>query len=338
MRPANRAKSLRRSPRPPTMPVLRRDRAIARRERSLRSTSREQCRQRRDDGHAERRSVDHQDRADNCRSWWASDLCGHGRQYRTLYRDRSQGRRSDAGWTDIGVDQRRLHDRLPLRSGDMAPGTTRTIAATYTVAGGTAAPPEITNAATVLGGIGDPNPANNRATIRTRIRSRAKCDVDGDGLDEMVTGAGPGGGPHVLVWSFAGGVVTDLASFYAYDPLFGGGVYVACGDVNGDGLADIVTGAGTRRRAARARLQLQPVATSWRLRASTRTTRYSPAALAWRRRCEWRRHGRHHHGGRSRRRATRARLQSRRRWRPEVASFYAYDPAFTGGVPSRAVM
>ena len=133
---------------------------------------------------------------------------------------------------------------FPCDLGTMASGTTRTIAATYTVAGGAGAPPEITNTATVLGGVGDPNPANNQATMSTRIRIRTGCDVDGDGLDEVVTGAGPGGGPHVLVWSLAGGVVTPLASFYAYDPLFGGGVFVACGDLDGDGLADVVTGAG----------------------------------------------------------------------------------------------
>ena len=51
---------------------------------------------------------------------------------------------------------------FPCDLGTMAPGTTRTIAATYTVAGGTAAPPEITNTATVLSGVGDPNPANNQ--------------------------------------------------------------------------------------------------------------------------------------------------------------------------------
>ena len=50
----------------------------------------------------------------------------------------------------------------------MPPGTTRTITATYTVAVGTAAPPEVTNAATVLSGIGDQNPANNRATMQYR--------------------------------------------------------------------------------------------------------------------------------------------------------------------------
>ena len=96
------------------------DRASACRKRSLRSTSREQCRQRSDDRHAARRSVDHQDRADNCRSWSASDLCGHGRQCRTLCRDRRHRRRSDSGRIDVGVNERRLHDRLPLRSGDDA--------------------------------------------------------------------------------------------------------------------------------------------------------------------------------------------------------------------------
>ena len=133
---------------------------------------------------------------------------------------------------------------FPCDLGTMAPGTTRTIAATYTVAVGTAAPPEITNAATVLSGISDPNPANNSATISTRIRIRAKCDVDGDGVDEIITGAGPLGSPHVRVFKVSGGALTELASFYAYEPTFMGGVFVACGDVTGDGIAEVITGAG----------------------------------------------------------------------------------------------
>jgi hypothetical protein len=75
----------------------------------------------------------------------------------------------------------------------MPPGATRTIAATYAVAKGTSVPPEITNTATVFSGVSDPDAANNSATITTMIGSRAKCDVDGDGVDEIVTGAGPFG-------------------------------------------------------------------------------------------------------------------------------------------------
>ena len=54
----------------------------------------------------------------------------------------------------------------------------------------------------------------------------------------------PCGGPHVRVLKVSGGTVTELASFYAYDPAFTGGVFVACGDVTGDGVAEIITGAG----------------------------------------------------------------------------------------------
>jgi hypothetical protein len=67
-------------------------------------------------------------------------------------------------------------------------------------------------------------------------------DVNADGVLDIVTAPGPGGGPHVLV--FDGVSLGVLASFYAYHPSFGGGVFVAAADVNGDGRADIVTGAG----------------------------------------------------------------------------------------------
>jgi uncharacterized repeat protein (TIGR01451 family) len=88
----------------------------------------------------------------------------------------------------------------------------------------------------------DPNPGNNTATDTDMLTVRGGCDVNGDGRDEIVTGAGPGGRPHVRVLNLSTGV--ELASFYAYDPDFGGGVSVACGDVDGDARADIVTGAG----------------------------------------------------------------------------------------------
>jgi uncharacterized repeat protein (TIGR01451 family) len=102
----------------------------------------------------------------------------------------------------------------------------------------------LSNTATVSApaGVTDPNPGNNAATDTDTLTVRGGCDVNGDGRDEIVTGAGPGGGPHVRVLSLSTGA--ELASFYAYDPEFGGGVSVACGDVDGDGRADIVTGAG----------------------------------------------------------------------------------------------
>ena len=66
------------------------------------------------------------------------------------------------------------------------------------------------------------------------------------GVAEVITGAGPGGGPHVRVLQLSpnGAFVEIVASFFAYDPAFPGGVRVAVGDVNGDGVADIITGAG----------------------------------------------------------------------------------------------
>jgi len=70
----------------------------------------------------------------------------------------------------------------------------------------------------------------------------AAGDVDGDGRIDIITGAGTGGAPHVKV--FSGADLTVLRSFFAYDSGFTGGVYVGAGDFDGDGKADIVTGAG----------------------------------------------------------------------------------------------
>ncbi|AWM39087.1 FG-GAP repeat protein [Gemmata obscuriglobus] len=70
----------------------------------------------------------------------------------------------------------------------------------------------------------------------------AAGDVDGDGFDEIVVGAGPGAGPHVKV--FDGATGTTKLSFMAFAPEFRGGVTLAVGDVDGDGKAEIVAGAG----------------------------------------------------------------------------------------------
>jgi hypothetical protein len=73
--------------------------------------------------------------------------------------------------------------------------------------------------------------------------SVAVGDLTGDGIGELITGAGPGGGPHVRVLTLAGGL-SEVAGFFAYDPAFTGGVTVAAGDLTGDGVAELITGAG----------------------------------------------------------------------------------------------
>jgi hypothetical protein len=73
-------------------------------------------------------------------------------------------------------------------------------------------------------------------------------------VQEIITGAGAGGTPHVKV--IDGTKLNQLQNnaeiansallgqFLAYSPFFSGGVRVAAADQNGDGVIDIVTGAG----------------------------------------------------------------------------------------------
>ncbi len=70
----------------------------------------------------------------------------------------------------------------------------------------------------------------------------AAGDLNADGRADIITGPGAGGGPHVR--AFNGLNLGELASFYAYAPTFTGGVFVAAGDINTDGRADMITGAG----------------------------------------------------------------------------------------------
>ncbi|MBX9628630.1 MAG: DUF4394 domain-containing protein [Gemmataceae bacterium] len=72
-------------------------------------------------------------------------------------------------------------------------------------------------------------------------------DVTGDGTDDIVVGAGPGGAPRITVYDGAtlgASAPTVLANFFAYESTFRGGVYVAVGDVNADGQADVIAGTG----------------------------------------------------------------------------------------------
>ena len=156
---------------------------------------------------------------------------------------------------------------VSVTSAGLAPGGANRL--TLTVNGNVSpfASGRLVNAATVSAGAGttDANPANNSASDTNLQRNDgltdlasfyayvpafrggvnvAFGDVTGDGVPDLITGAGPGGGPHVRAFSLVDGVLTEVASFYAYDPAFLGGVNVAVGDVTGDGVPEIITGAG----------------------------------------------------------------------------------------------
>jgi hypothetical protein len=77
-------------------------------------------------------------------------------------------------------------------------------------------------------------------------------NLDGGPSDAIITGADGGGGPQVNIYSAAqiraGNFASPAVAFYAYPfangLFFTGGVRVACGDVNGDGLDDLITTPG----------------------------------------------------------------------------------------------
>lgn len=70
----------------------------------------------------------------------------------------------------------------------------------------------------------------------------ALADFNNDGVLDLVTGAGPGGGPQVNI--FDGSNFSLIKSFFAFDSNFRGGVNVGAGDINQDGSIDIVVAAG----------------------------------------------------------------------------------------------
>jgi hypothetical protein len=66
-------------------------------------------------------------------------------------------------------------------------------------------------------------------------------DVDHDGSGEIITGAMYSGGPHIKVFDGWGNLE---AQFFAYDDLFTGGVNVSSGDIDNDGIDEIITAPG----------------------------------------------------------------------------------------------
>ncbi len=71
-------------------------------------------------------------------------------------------------------------------------------------------------------------------------------DTNGDGFAELIVGGGPGGGPRVRVLDgerLLAGEVVQLGNFFAGNTENRTGVRVAAADTNGDGKAEVVTGA-----------------------------------------------------------------------------------------------
>jgi hypothetical protein len=72
-------------------------------------------------------------------------------------------------------------------------------------------------------------------------------DLNGDGFPDVIVGGGPGGGPRVFGLSgkdLLNGTQTQVANFFAGDAANRGGIRLTAKDLDGDGKADLVTGAG----------------------------------------------------------------------------------------------
>ncbi|MFH1565451.1 MAG: S8 family serine peptidase [bacterium] len=69
----------------------------------------------------------------------------------------------------------------------------------------------------------------------------AAGDINGDGIDEIITGAGFTGGPHVRIFDSHGNL---QGQFFAYVENFRGGVNVAAGEIITEGAAEIISGTG----------------------------------------------------------------------------------------------
>lgn len=78
------------------------------------------------------------------------------------------------------------------------------------------------------------------ATYRGGVRV-AVADVNGDGIGDIITAPGRNKAPDIKIFSGVDGTLLGtIAATATYGTNFKGGVYVAAGDVTGDGRADIV--------------------------------------------------------------------------------------------------
>ena len=83
----------------------------------------------------------------------------------------------------------------------------------------------------------------------------AAINYDGTGPDEIVVGAGAGGGPNVKLYDLS---TNPLLSFYAFNPNYTGGVTVAGNDLDNNGYEEIVTGSASTASTVKV-FELNPV-------------------------------------------------------------------------------
>lgn len=69
-------------------------------------------------------------------------------------------------------------------------------------------------------------------------------DLTGDGVDDLIAAQASGGQAWIKAYDLTGTKPRIITEFLAYPETFEGGAYVAAGDLDGDGRAEIITGAG----------------------------------------------------------------------------------------------
>ncbi|QDU23549.1 hypothetical protein [Urbifossiella limnaea] len=117
-------------------------------------------------------------------------------------------------------------------------------------------PGDITGAGTILDNDNAPTVSVDDVTVdeaagtATSFRGGVNVaggDLDGDGLAEIVTGSGIGGGPVLKTFSAAGAPELSATSF-GPDKIGGqplrNGIRVAVHDIDGDGDGDVIAGSG----------------------------------------------------------------------------------------------
>src|SRR5262249_23494323 len=116
--------------------------------------------------------------------------------------------------------------------GTLAAGASATFVLVVQVSAAAPDNSTLTNGASVGSATADPSPANNIAFLTATVEN----------LGMVAVGAAAGPPPAVRVYDARTGA--PVASFLAFGANFVGGVHVAVGDVNGDGVLDVIVGAG----------------------------------------------------------------------------------------------